>query len=283
MDGIKKRGQVIILAVIMMFMLIVPATQAATDVGIVINGQAITFPDQKPYIDTANRTMVPVRAPMEAIGCIVDWDADKQQAILTKDGVVAIFTIGSSTYSVNGAARTMDTQAVIAGNRTAFPIRFAAEAMGATVGWDAETYTVIISTQPTQTGIVQATPEQVTALKSYWQESWWEAVCRISPTTAKHFDDMTAEETEIAWKMLDTGIIRPGQTFVASKETACRVMGGAYVVRGYLTIIENGQPKTYAGAVRGEYEDGQYQNVHFYSQNFIGKLADAVPEYRQDL
>lgn len=283
MDGIKKRGQVIILAVIMMFMLVVPATQAATDVGIVINGQAITFPDQKPYIDTANRTMVPVRAPMEAIGCIVDWDADKQQAILTKDGVVAVFTIGSGTYTVNGASRTMDTQAVIAGNRTAFPIRFAAEAMGATVGWDAQTYTVIISTQPTQTGIVQATPEQVAALKSFWQESWWEAVCRISPTTAKHFDDMTAEEIEIAWKMLDTGIIRPGQTFVASKETTCRVMGGMYTVRGHLTTIENGQPKTYTGAITGKYENGKYKDVSFSSDNYIGKLTDAISEYRQDL
>ncbi len=90
--------------------------------------------------------MVPVRAPMEAIGCTVDWDAAKRQAIITKDGTKAVFTINSDTYTVNGVKKTMDTQAVIVNSRTAFPIRFAAEAMGATVGWDANTYTVIITT-----------------------------------------------------------------------------------------------------------------------------------------
>jgi len=117
------------------------AQAAAPEVKVQVDGQLVEFPDQKPYIDAANRTMVPVRAPMEALGCKVEWDERARKAIISKDGNVAEFTIGSKTYLVNGTKKTMDTKAVIVGNRTAFPIRFAAEAMGANVGWDADTYT----------------------------------------------------------------------------------------------------------------------------------------------
>lgn len=122
---------------------------AAPNVKVQIDGQYVSFPDQKPYIDGNNRTMVPMRAPMEAMGCKVDWNADTRQATIQKGDVTAAFTIGKNTYAVNGASKTMDTKAVITNNRTAFPIRFAAEAIGATVGWDAETYTVLITTNKT--------------------------------------------------------------------------------------------------------------------------------------
>ncbi|MDD3852749.1 MAG: stalk domain-containing protein [Syntrophomonadaceae bacterium] len=128
-----------------------PTVTQAADIKVVIDSKALVFTDQKPFIDSNSRTMVPVRAPMEAIGCTVDWDADKRQAIITKGDTTAVFTINSKTYTVNGQNKTMDTQAVIVNSRTAFPIRFAAEAMGATVGWDAATYSVIITTGPAST------------------------------------------------------------------------------------------------------------------------------------
>lgn len=167
----------ILLIAILACVIILPTHVAATpDVKVTVNGVYVTF-DQKPFIDKNNRTMVPVRAPMEAIGCAVDWDADKRQAIITKGETKAVFTINSKTYTVNGQNKTMDTQAVIVNSRTAFPIRFAAEAMGATVGWDPNTYTVIITTgqqvKPPVTSekiegtpFYQATPEQIQACKN---------------------------------------------------------------------------------------------------------------------
>lgn len=138
------------LAILSFMMLCIMApghiAQAAPDVTVKVDGQYVSFPDQKPYIDSANRTMVPVRAPMEAMGCTVEWNDKTRQATITKGDKTAVFTIGKNTYTVNGQTKTMDTKAVIVGNRTAFPIRFAAEAMGATVDWDANTYTVLITT-----------------------------------------------------------------------------------------------------------------------------------------
>lgn len=150
-----KRSFLVILCFAIMLCMMAPGhiAQAAPEVKVQVDGQLVDFPDQKPYIDSASRTMVPVRAPMEAMGCTVDWNDQARQATIKKDGNVAVFTIGSKTYTVNGASRKMDTYPVIVNDRTAFPIRFAAEAMGATVGWNASAYTVLITT-PKPSGIV---------------------------------------------------------------------------------------------------------------------------------
>ena len=118
---------------------------AAPSISVLVNGTAVDFPDQKPFINADSRTMVPVRAPMEAIGCTVDWDDVNKIAIITKGDTTAIFTIGSKDYMVNGQRMTMDTLPEIVNSRTVFPIRFCAEAFGAEVGWDQATYTVTIT------------------------------------------------------------------------------------------------------------------------------------------
>jgi len=147
----KKYVLSAMLIAMMVCLLAVPGhIEAAPDVSVKVDGQYVSFPDQKPYIDSANRTMVPVRAPMEMMGCTVDWNANTRQAIITKGDKTAVFTIGKNTYTVNDQSKTMDTKAVIVNDRTAFPIRFAAEAMGATVDWDADTYTVLITTFQSQ-------------------------------------------------------------------------------------------------------------------------------------
>jgi len=99
----------------------------AADVQVVIDGQAVVFADQQPYIDSNDRTLVPMRTPMEAIGATVSWDAENQQASFEKDATIVVFTIGSSTYTINGVEAEMDTAAVITGDRTCIPIRYAVE------------------------------------------------------------------------------------------------------------------------------------------------------------
>lgn len=118
---------------------------AAPDVKVKVDGQYVTFPDQKPYINAEDRTMVPVRAPMEALGCRVEWNNTDKKAFIMKGSKVVVFTIGSNIYTVNDVEKKMDTKPEIKNDRTAFPIRFAAEAVGAYVDWDQKNYTVLIS------------------------------------------------------------------------------------------------------------------------------------------
>lgn len=142
-----KQRLILVFAILMIGLF---ATQAiAADIPVLIEGQAVEFVDQKPYIDENNRTLVPMRAPMEALGATVSWDAEKYQATFEKDGIVVVFTIENNTYTVNGEAKEMDTKAVLTGNRTCIPIRYAAEALGYTVLWNSETSTVdIVASDP---------------------------------------------------------------------------------------------------------------------------------------
>ncbi|HCF49169.1 MAG TPA: hypothetical protein DER60_02735 [Syntrophomonas sp.] len=142
-----KQKLILVFAILMIGLF---ATQAiAADIPVLIEGQAVEFVDQKPYIDENNRTLVPMRAPMEALGATVSWDAEQYQATFEKDGIVVVFVIGNNTYTVNGEAKEMDTKAVLTGDRTCIPIRYAAEALGYTVLWNSETSTVdIVASDP---------------------------------------------------------------------------------------------------------------------------------------
>jgi len=54
-------------------------------------------------------------------------------------------TISKSTYYVNNQLKTMDTAPVIRENRTLLPIRYVAEAIGATVNWNNSERKVTVS------------------------------------------------------------------------------------------------------------------------------------------
>ncbi|NLX02571.1 MAG: copper amine oxidase N-terminal domain-containing protein [Syntrophomonadaceae bacterium] len=149
----KGKGIGIILCIVLAMVMMVGLginglAYAASEVKVTVNGKLVQFPDQKPYIDANSRTLVPMRAPMEAMGVKVDWDADKRQATLDNNNTKVVFTIDQKVYQVNGKNKTMDTQAIIVSGRTCIPIRYAAQAFGATVSWDAPNRTAVITTAP---------------------------------------------------------------------------------------------------------------------------------------
>ena len=100
--------------------------------------------DAVPYIKDS-RSYVPMRYLAEMIGAEIEWSEADQTVTLTKEGETeVVFTIGSTSYTVNGEAMTADVAPEIVNDRSFLPARFAAEAFGAQVGWDEATQTVII-------------------------------------------------------------------------------------------------------------------------------------------
>jgi len=67
-------------------------------------------------------------------------------ALADQNTTTVVFTIGSTTYTVNGTPRQMDAAPFInpSTNRTYVPVRFLAEALGASVNWDPTTQTVTL-------------------------------------------------------------------------------------------------------------------------------------------
>ena len=96
----------------------------------VVNNNIITG-DAAPYIDSAWRTMVPIRALAEAFDAEVYWNQDEETVTINFDaGTKIVMTVDETTYTVNGEEATMDTEPVNTGSRVYVPIRFAAEARG---------------------------------------------------------------------------------------------------------------------------------------------------------
>ncbi len=62
--------------------------------------------------------------------------------------------IGNKTGYVNGVAKALDAAPIIRNSRTMLPVRFVAEALGATVGWDGATSTVTVTTDTTKLELV---------------------------------------------------------------------------------------------------------------------------------
>ncbi|MFO7172426.1 MAG: N-acetylmuramoyl-L-alanine amidase family protein [Bacillota bacterium] len=105
--------------------------------------------DPPPFID-AGRTLVPIRFAAEALGAQVGWHPEQQQVVVGFPGRQVVLTIGRNQARVGDAEVTLDVPPRIVAGRTFVPVRFVAEGLGATVEWDADTYTVRLWRQPSQ-------------------------------------------------------------------------------------------------------------------------------------
>ncbi len=100
----------------------------------------------KPLI-VSERTLVPIRAVIEAFGGTVGWDGATQSAVLQLGGDTVRLVLGSTTAYFNDEVRTLDVAPVAINERTMLPIRFVAESFGLGVAWDGATGTVSVLRQ----------------------------------------------------------------------------------------------------------------------------------------
>lgn len=121
---------------------------AENDVTVVVDGQTLGF-DQPPVIENG-RTLVPMRAIFEALGCDVDYleseNGDKF-VYANKGGSYISLEIGSSAMNVNEETVTLDVPAKILNSRTLVPLRAVSEVLGASVLWNGNTRTVTIESK----------------------------------------------------------------------------------------------------------------------------------------
>ncbi len=113
---------------------------------VLVNGNQIEF-DASPYIDQNNRTMVPLRAILEALGAKVDWDAQTRGINIVRQGERVRFALNDNTAVVNGEVRIMDTTPVIKNSRTMVPLRYIGEYFGAGVDWNPSLRAVKVNTR----------------------------------------------------------------------------------------------------------------------------------------
>lgn len=142
-----KKTAFITAAVTALSAVLAAAPAHADDISVIVNGERI-YPET-PAVIINERTLVPLRAVTEALGCDVAWDADTRGITLC-DGDNLYFTwIGrdhafkTSMFALE-AATVMEAPPEIMNDYTMVPIRAVSEMFGAKVGWDGQTSTVTV-------------------------------------------------------------------------------------------------------------------------------------------
>lgn len=111
-----------------------------------VDGKAGTM-DVKPVI-IKNRTMVPLRFLVEALGGEVSWNPETRTVTVNYRGTVIQLPVGAMEITVNGAPVTVDSPATIREDRTLIPIRFVTESLGMIVEYEDKTRGVDIYELP---------------------------------------------------------------------------------------------------------------------------------------
>jgi len=113
-----------------------------------VNGETRAL-DSPPIIKNG-RTLVPIRAIVEAMGGSVSWDGTEKKVTITLKNTVIELWINKPQAKVNGELKWIDDTnhkvvPEIINGRTMLPLRFVAETLGAHVDWDGTTKTITIT------------------------------------------------------------------------------------------------------------------------------------------
>jgi len=112
-----------------------------------VNGISNTL-DSPPVIKNS-RTLLPIRAVIEALGGSVSWDATERKVTVSLSSTTIELWIGKSTAKVNGIDTPIDSTnnkvvPEIINSRTMLPLRFVTENLGCDVQWDGTMKTITI-------------------------------------------------------------------------------------------------------------------------------------------
>lgn len=107
---------------------------------LIVNGQQVTF--EQPPVEQAGRVLVPLRGVFERLGASVVYENGLINA--TGNGRNVSLHIGSTQATVNGRPQTIDVPPYVIAGRTLVPLRFVAQALGASVNWNQSNNTVHI-------------------------------------------------------------------------------------------------------------------------------------------
>ncbi|MDE7262375.1 MAG: copper amine oxidase N-terminal domain-containing protein [Oscillospiraceae bacterium] len=171
------------LALVLALALTVPASasDASGAVRVQLNGQDVDFPYGAPEI-VNGRTMVPMRAMLEALGAKVDYDGGAVSAEV--GGISITHVIGTDKIDIAGQdSLTMDAASYIKDGSTMVPLRFFSQALGYEVYWDGGARTAVVIDKK---GAVEAIDKSFTILNALQAKQ--AAALKTSGSTAMDMD-----------------------------------------------------------------------------------------------
>ncbi|BDI33301.1 hypothetical protein CCAX7_53520 [Capsulimonas corticalis] len=113
-------------------------------VSVVVNGSPVAFSGQGP-VQSGRRVLVPLRGVLEKLGAYVSYDSASQEVRAVRNEQQIVLPIGGYTAQVDGNPVKLDVPAKVLNGSTMVPLRFVAEALGASVDYSGATQTVTIN------------------------------------------------------------------------------------------------------------------------------------------
>ena len=121
----------ILLIFISLMTLFLPVQASAGNIDVYVDGSQLIF-DSAPIIEN-NRTLVPFRQILEALGAEVSYDNSTKTVTGIKDDLTIMLRINETRGYVNNNAVQLDTASKIVKGRTLVPLRFIGESLGCEV------------------------------------------------------------------------------------------------------------------------------------------------------
>ena len=115
------------------------------NISVEVDGKVLIFADNAPMV-YRGRVLVPMRGIFEAIGAYVEYDAANHIITAKRQNEDVELKLGSQIARKNGAEIMLEVRPQVLKATTMIPLRFVAEALGATVTYDAAGKVVRITT-----------------------------------------------------------------------------------------------------------------------------------------
>lgn len=119
-----------------------------TKTTVFLNGKLLTFDVPPTIVDGS--TLVPLRKIFEELGATIEWNGDTRTVTAVKGDTNIVYKVGNSTAIRNQETLQLSVPGQVIDGSTMVPLRFVSEALGATVGWEGQSQTIVISSAEKQ-------------------------------------------------------------------------------------------------------------------------------------
>jgi len=212
---------------------------------VVIDGRALA---SSSLATIKGKEYVALRSLGVALGAQSTYDGKRKQATLTTEFREAVFVVGKSVALVNGVRRALDAPPLVVGGRVVMPLRASALAMGASVGYDRPTHSVVVSTRGVNTvpgggGAARSALPSANTLEGTVTDV---QASMVPPAVAIDVDHLTytitvPEGTKIQFRDTHGGsngsgplsAVRPGDTLIATVDSGGHLIAIADIFTGF--------------------------------------------------
>jgi len=190
---------------------------------------------------------VSLRSLGDALGAQVAYDKTRRQATITTEFREAVLVIGKAVALVNGERRALDAPPLFVGGRVMMPLRATALAMGASVGYDQPSHTVVVSTRGVNTAPGAGAARNALPSANTLEGTVTDVqTSMVPPAVAIDVDHLTytitvPEGTKIQFRDTHGGstgsgplsAVRPGDTLIATVDSGGHLIAIADIYTGF--------------------------------------------------